>query len=585
MRRLVPISLALAVAATAPTVADDDITIEARLEPETIGVEQLVTLTIEVEGGGARRLRPVSEFDLDNLDIVAGPYSQESFQFVNGTTSRSATVSWRLRPLDVGTARVHSIVVRAGKQVAELADLEITVQEEAVEIDQPRPSRDPFDRVFEPFWERPRGRAARPRGDVFLRAEVDPERAYVGQQVLYTLYLYTQSDISSINPESLPEFQGFWVREIPQPKHYEPEMVEVDGKRFARVRLLERALFPLREGDFELEATRALMAVRVPVTNMRLSLLSQTEEIQRVSNTVELTIEPLPDSPPGFTGAVGDLSLRATLRPMTLQVGEAATLELVLGGRGLLQGLPDPELPHLAGVAVYPPQQRSTDEVRSGEVYGERTWSYVLVPERPGSIDLPTIELPYFDPESVRYRRATTESLRLEVVPSTRVASGGGNDRTIHGIRSAAVPIAGGGARWWRRAPHGLMLAALVGLVAVWATRRSDRFTPEHREAVHRLEDRLESLAALDRPRQVAAELEAAWRDYLENRWEIGPAVPANRWREELTSRGADERSSRDLEGLVEDLHYLRYAPQLSSTEALQGELVQRSRQILRSLH
>ncbi|MDX1643316.1 MAG: BatD family protein, partial [Thermoanaerobaculia bacterium] len=514
-----------------------------------------------------------------------GPYSQESFQFVNGTTSRSATISWRLRPLAVGTARVHSIVVQVGKQVAELTDLEVEVQQEPVESEEPQPSRDPFDRIFDPFGTRPGGRAARPRGDVFLRAEVTPDRAYVGQQVLYTLYLYTQSDISSINPENLPEFQGFWVREIPQPKHYQPEMVEVDGKRFARVRLLERALFPLRAGSFELEATRALMAVRVPVTSMRLSLLSQTEEIQRVSNTVSLTVEPLPDPPPGFSGAVGELSLSAELRPETLQVGEAATLELVLGGRGLLQGLPDPELPRLASVEVYPPQQRSTDEVRDGDVYGERRWSYVLVPERPGSLDIPPIDLPYFDPASARYRVASTEPLRLEVVPSTRVARAAGGEPSIHGIRSAAVPIGGSASMWWRRAPHGLMLAALLGLVVVWATRRSDRFTPEHREAVHRMEDRLESLAALDRPRQVAAELEAAWRDYLEHRWEVAPGVAANRWHDELTQRGANERASRDLERLVHDLHYLRYAPQLSSTEALQSELVQRSRQILRSLH
>ncbi|MDX1644108.1 MAG: hypothetical protein R3244_07105, partial [Thermoanaerobaculia bacterium] len=69
MRRFAPLLFSVAIGAAVPAAGADDLTIEARLEPETVGVEQLVTLTVEVEGGGARRLRPVAEFDLENLDI------------------------------------------------------------------------------------------------------------------------------------------------------------------------------------------------------------------------------------------------------------------------------------------------------------------------------------------------------------------------------------------------------------------------------------------------------------------------------------------------------------------------------------
>jgi len=562
-----------------------DLDVEVRLTPALIGIEQLATLTIEVKGAGMGRLQPAPEFELDNLRVIAGPYTQESFQFVNGTTSRSATISWRVRPLEVGPARVHSIVLRVGDQVVEQANLHLRVQQESVESDEPEEENDPFEQIFEPF-RRPRSRTERRgRGEVFLRATATPSTPFVGQQVLYTLYLYTQSDISSINPESLPDFQGFWVREVPQPKRFDPEMVEIEGKTFARVKLLERAIFPLREGEFELEPTRALMAVKVPVTTMRLSLLSQTEEIQRVSNPVQISVRPLPTPPPNFTGAVGDLTLEAKVEPQTVEAGSAATLSITLRGRGLLQGLPDPELPMLPQVEVFPPQRGSSDEVRRGQVEGVRTWQYVLVPERPGQVEIASLEVPFFDAEAGRYRLAASDTLHLEVLPSTRVAGSPSEERQIHPIRSAALPVNGSVSPWLRGLPHVLLASAVLGFLITWAARHSDRFTPEHREAVHRLADHLDHVRSIEHPRKVASELEEAWRTYLHHRWDISPGTPSTQWEKELASHGANARASAELTSLSEDLHYLRYAPQLSTTEALQGELLKRSRQILKSLH
>jgi hypothetical protein len=578
------LALGLALGPWAGVARGDDLAVRVELTPLTIGVEQAATLTIVVTGGGARRLQPVPDFELDNLRVVAGPYSEERFEFSNGRTSRRATLSWRVEPLEVGPAGVHSLVVAVGGQTFELADLAITVQQDPVDIAEPPISSDPFDRLFEPFLE-PRRRSSQPRGEVFLRAVATPEQAWVGQQILYRLDLYTQSDISSINPEKLPDFQGFWVREVPQPKRYEPEMVEVEGKTFARVTLLERALFPLRPGSFELEATRALMAVRVPSTTMRMSLLSHTEEVQRVSNSVRVTVKPLPEPPAGFSGAVGDLEIASTLEPSTVEAGGATTLRVELHGKGLLQGLPDPELPELPGFQVYPPQESSSEDVRQGDVYGSRSWSYVLIPERPGPVEIPQLELPYFDPAQTRYLVARSEPLRLDVVPATRGLAASSGEGRLHPIRNAALPVAGSTAPWLAWLPHVLMASALLGLLTTWATRRTGRFTPEHRRALHGFEDRLDEIERMEHGRHVASALESAWRDFLRDRWEIEAGSPSSRWSRELGARGASTEAGGALEKLAEDIHYLRYAPQLSSTEALQGELVERSRQILRSLH
>ncbi|HSF41331.1 MAG TPA: hypothetical protein VLT87_16150, partial [Thermoanaerobaculia bacterium] len=233
--------LFLLLALAAPAVASE-IEVRATLEPEVIGVDETALLTIEVQGGGFARLHFQPDFELDNLEIVGGPFQYEDVRFGTGSLSRSFRLSWQLRPTGVGRARVRSLIVRLrGDEVRQLPDREIRVQEEPAGGAR-RPGRrraedlvDPFDQLFGRLprpWRQPR--AEEPPG-VFLRAEVEPRRPVVGEQVLYTVYLYTREDILSITPSGVPPFRGFWVRDIPLPQHLPTEMVEIDGGRYARV--------------------------------------------------------------------------------------------------------------------------------------------------------------------------------------------------------------------------------------------------------------------------------------------------------------------------------------------------------------
>jgi hypothetical protein len=86
------------------------------------------------------------------------------------------------------------------------------------------------------------------------------------------------------------------------------------------------------------------------------------------------------------------------------------------------------------------------------------------------------------------------------------------------------------------------------------------------------------------RPRQVAALIEEAWREFLAARWEIPQGTPSTRWGQLLDHSGLPHGAATELVKLADDLHYLRYAPKLSSTEDLQEELVERSRKLVKAL-
>jgi hypothetical protein len=581
----------------APATAAEEPQIEARLEPARVGLDEIATLSIELVSGGLMGgLSAETDFDLDNLEVVDGPHRSDSFNWLNGRASRRLSLVWRLRPLRTGPARVTGLRLVVRGQTIALPDREIEVQQEPTGAaigapGGPAAPGDPFADPFGPLFERRRLRGPLHRPKLFLEAVAEPSRPYVGQQVLYTIHLYTQADIVSVQPRELPSFRGFWAREVPPPQHQRAEMVEREGERYGRVVLLRRALFPLAPGRREIEPVQVDFALRVAEPGLFGSLLSSVQEARRRTEALTVEVQELPAAPPGFGGAVGRMELEAGLEPRELQAGEAATLTVTLSGEGHLQSLADPVVAAPEGLRLFPPQEEASDEVAGTTVRGRRSWSYVVVPERPGRYTLPELALPYFDPASAEYRVASAPALELAAVEAP-APPGSSPEPAAAATAAPAAPA------WLRhRAALGLAGgAAGLGLatLAWWSLRRGRRLGSPGptgqagrrapRSERRRLAERLREAGRESRPRQAAAAIEDAWREFLHGRWQIPPGAPSPQWPDLLAERGANPQAARDLARLADDLHYLRYAPQLSSADALRADLIERSRRLLRPL-
>jgi hypothetical protein len=578
--RFLPLMLLLALPAAAA------VEVKATLEPETIGIDQTATFTIEVHGDGFSSLRFHPDFEMDNLEILGNPSRFDDMTFSNGSLSRTFRLSWQVRPLGLGRARVRAIVVRLDGREVRLPAAEIKVQQEPTGEVQRLPhgaqdEEDPFQRFFgrmpNPWRREPQ------QPEVFLRAEVQPARPVAGQQVLYTIYLYTREDIAGISLSGIPTFRGFWVRDIPLPQQLPTEMVDLDGRRYGRVPLLKKALFPLRSGSCRLEpATIDLTVQRYDRSFFFGPTVARPEllRLQTPAQTVE--VQPLPPAPPGFGGAVGQIALSAQLEPREVRLGEAATLTVRLSGVGNLQGLREPRLQPPPGLTLLPPQQEGKDDLNGSAVRGTRIWRYAVVPERAGRFTLDAPKVTYFDPAESRYQVAAAPDLSLTALaPPPEAAKPAGGTQAA---RTASLS----GRRWspvlpWLVAlPWGLVLVA--ALVRQRSARHSESIDKNNGEEARRLEDALRQAEAEERPRQMALRIEEAWRELLHRRWGVPRETPPSRWRELLAGHGVDEEASAELGLLIEDLQYLRSAPQLSTTDALRADALARSRRILRRL-
>lgn len=591
--RLCFLPLALLGVFAAPAMAEIDARVH--LHPEVLGVGEIATLTVEVRSDEFSSLIFRPDFELENLEIVTPRSQYEDLRYTNGALLHSVRQVWQVRALEPGRARVHSIAIRLKDRVVQVGDQEIKVQRDPARLGQRTIQReeDPFERFFGrmplPWRREPQ------QPPVFLRAEMEPARPVVGQQVVYTVYLYTRENIGAISPSGVPDFRGFWVRDIPIPQQLNAELVEIEGRRYGRVPLLRKALFPLRPGRYQIEP--AVVDVTVQTYDRSLFFAPRSEPKRLRTEPAGVDVRPLPPAPPGFEGAVGQIAMAVQVEPREVRLGEAATLTVRVGGTGNLQGLHEPALDLPPGLNAFPPQQEGTDDVTGSRVRGTRVWRYSVIPERAGRYTLEPPRIAYFDPAAGEYKVATAPDLVLTALPRPAASGEPATSGEPHGIRFSAADMAGGsGRRWTRTLPWLFAIPWALALVVTLARRRGSGLSPmgplrpigaapaAGSPALARMEETLREVETERRPRQVAARLEEAWRELLAERWDIPPATSSSRWRETLAARGVAPEALDELGRLLEDLSYLRYAPQLSSTDNLRAETLARCRLLLRRL-
>lgn len=195
-----------------------------------------------------------------------------------------------------------------------------------------------------------------------------------------------------------------------------------------------------------------------------------------------LTVEALPEDgrPADFSGLIGPIAATAALERTRVSTGEGTVLSVSIAGRqtGLARRPPLT----LHGAQVYPKDEA---EQATGRVF---RWD--IVPGTPGTITVPALRFPYFDPGSRSYRTADSEPLQLTVLP------GRNRDLGVVGAPLAHAPAAQPSA-----VQHGLpaplrgsvgpspprwaaSAAAAAGLAAILATALILRFSrgrPPHR--------------------------------------------------------------------------------------------------------
>lgn len=526
---------------------------EARLDTDRARVGEPVELTLVVrrEGGGSAP-KPSLPADIEeNFEILSttgGTSFQQSIGSGGIVAIATREVVIVLAPKKAGTFPL-SFEVEDGADSADSNEVVLEVVEAG--------SRLPGDPAVgtEP---------TEPRGDLFVWASLDKTQAYVGEQITYLLDMYLRRQVLDVDLRKPPVFGDFFSEPL------------ADGQvRRARVGdvpyqvqpLLRRALFAQHAGTLEIGAAEITVGFR------RKRLPSQT---------LMVDVLPLPaeGQPANFSpNNVGAYSISASVDRSELSPGDPFTLTVTIEGTGNVKLIDPGTWPRVDGARRYDPDEDTKLSV-GRELGGTRTWTFLMIPERAGTITIPEHVFDFFDPKTETYQQAKTAPLSVVVSGAVETPPAEVSEEREDGDDAAEIaPVIPGESlprhlprqRWltedrWLAGMVSVPIAAALGLGAgtLWRRYGPDEAARARARDRHRRKRRLEAAeAAVASGDGFHAEVAGLLQELAVRR--AGPegvGLPRPELLRHLGRRGVDAAELRRLRDLLDRCDAARFAAQ-----------------------
>ena len=236
---------------------------------------------------------------------------------------------------------------------------------------------------------------------LYVIAEVDNDRPYIGQQIIYLTKIYQRLGFPLQYRYAAPDFAGFWNVDETEEREYS---VTIDSNEY-RVIEQRTILFPSIAGTVEIAPARMTVSD---------GQADRSRVVESASLSVEIQALP-PAAPIEFSGAVGKFVIFAEVDTAAVRMNESVQLTINVEGEGNIDALPEPVWPEFNGWRVVESPAAASREVIDGKLVGIRTYRRVLVPQEAGELTVPEIRYGYFAPELEEYVQAATTPIVVSV--------------------------------------------------------------------------------------------------------------------------------------------------------------------------
>jgi hypothetical protein len=327
-----------------------------------------------------------------------------------------------LKPLKTGTFKISGIQVQVAGKTYTAHDLTVTVGGSGVGTPPPRNYG---------------GAGVGLRGSgkhsslpsVFARAEVDKSKAYKGEQVIVSYYLYQRARAFNIEVTKYPVLNGFLREELEMPylqQKLNMEQVVLDGVSYTRALLLRYAAYPLQEGKLDIDSiemkynyysAQSGADQNDPMAAFQ-GFFQQALPGNSRSEVLKVDVIPLPEAgkPKSFTGGVGDLDIASAIDKTEVHANEPVTVTVKIEGHGNVESIGEPKANWPSNVELY--DTKGVSKAGKGGV-GQKTFEFLLIPREKGLLELPALEFSYFDPKKNEYVTKKTEPFKVNVLEAT----------------------------------------------------------------------------------------------------------------------------------------------------------------------
>ncbi len=368
-----------------------DIEFKASVNPRVLGVGEQFNLVYSVNEN-------VSDMNIPSLtdfQLLGGPStsSSTSIQIINGKTTRSTqyTYTYYLRAQKEGTFTIPPAKAKyKGK----------TYESNAVTVEVIGTGGSQQQTQSTPGQSQQQSQTGE---DVFVRLHVDKHSAYLGEQIIAWVKLYTKIQLSGLSQGYKgPEFVGFYKQPVDIPQLTNLEAENVNGEIYYTGTIQKVVLYPQKTGEITIEPFDLGVTIRQQVRSRSRSFFDDffgptVQDIPRTltSKPVKIRVKPIPAKPQSFTGAVGNFSLQSSVDKNALRTNEALTYKVTVTGKGNVKLIDEPNVSFPPNIEQFEPK---TVVNQTNELSGTKTFEYVLIPRYAGEYKIPPFEFTFFDP-------------------------------------------------------------------------------------------------------------------------------------------------------------------------------------------
>ena len=385
----------------------------------------------------------------EGYEVIAGPYESRSssYHMVNGHTSSSSTLKitytlYALKEGDYTFPAAHATI--AGKTVS--------AKPFSIKFSGKAASGGSAPKMHGEDNASSGNSSARiSSNDLFIKVSTNKQRVKEQEAVLVTYKVYTLVELTQLEGK-MPDLKGCHVQEVELPQQKSFHIENVGGRNYRCVTWSQYVVYPQTTGIVEISSItfKGIVVVQnkdVDPLEAFLNGGAGYTEVNRgiVAPAVKITVDELPDKPVGFSGGVGQMSIKASVDKNTVDAGNPVTLKVDISGNGNLKLLTFPEVNFTKDFGTYDP--KSSDETRLTErgIEGKVSREYIVVPRNKGKYTIPAIEFTYYDTSSRGYKTLKTQSIDVVVkgdAPATS-SSLDANANDIHGIMAtnAGSPV------------------------------------------------------------------------------------------------------------------------------------------------
>lgn len=373
----------------------------ASVDRDTLGLEETFTLVLRYD----EQINTAPDYELLQKDFeILNTQSGTQMSIING--SMEASTEWKiaLAPRRIGKLLIPSFNIDGAVSDA----IEITVEGK---------SRKPKDS----------------QSDVTVEIESSVDTAYVQQQIIVTLRLYTTVGLSGVDLQPL-QVKDALVVQLDE-KQYQTKI----NNRPGAVVETRYAIFPQQSGELIIPSMLYQVSVNSGNRDIwdRFYGNSQNNLLRLRTEEQRINVLPAPASAKGAPWLPAnnvELTEHWSSGTDSLKVGEPITRTITIKADGVTAGQITPlEIENVEGITLYKDQAQNDDQKSAKGVIGSRIETIAIVPTKQGVFTLPATKVRWWNNHSQMMETAYLNAVTLTV------GSGAMSQQNLNAANDAAA--------------------------------------------------------------------------------------------------------------------------------------------------